>query len=244
VKIINYIKTILKGNKSKNVANQDKIVPISIVNAHIKNNDSFPFLVSFPRTGSHWLRMMMELYLEKPSMMLLFNTTYQEVLEYTCYHTHDLDLKTERKRVIYLYRNPVDTIFSQLKYHQQNIDDIKQINYWTDLYGQHLDKWLFKETFTEEKIVLTYEHLKSNLLEEFKKLTLFFEVEFDEFTLTSVKEEVTKVKIKSKTAHDNQVINLEMNYDSLRQIFKEKQSDYIFKRLNQINPNLATLYKA
>lgn len=241
--ITNYIKTILKGNKSRSVANQDKIVPSSIVDSYIKKNTSLPFLISFPRTGSHWLRMMMELYLEKPSMMLLFHTTYQEVLEYTCYHTHDLDLKTERKRVIYLYRNPVDTIFSQLKYHKQDIDDIKKINYWTDLYGQHLDKWLFKETFTEEKIVLTYENLKSNFLEEFKKLTLFFEVEFDESTLIRIKEDVTKEKIKSKTTHDNQVINQEINYDSMREIFKEKQSDYIFKHLHQINPNLATLYK-
>ena len=33
---------------------------------------TFPFLVSFPRTGSHWLRMLMELYFDKPSLTRSF----------------------------------------------------------------------------------------------------------------------------------------------------------------------------
>jgi hypothetical protein len=33
------------------------------------DNPDFPYLVSFSRTGSHWLRMVMELYFEKPSLV-------------------------------------------------------------------------------------------------------------------------------------------------------------------------------
>ena len=32
----------------------------------------FPFLVSYSRTGSHWLRMIMELYFEKPILVRIF----------------------------------------------------------------------------------------------------------------------------------------------------------------------------
>ena len=30
-----------------------------------------PFLISFPRTGSHWLRMLCELYFERPTLVRL-----------------------------------------------------------------------------------------------------------------------------------------------------------------------------
>ena len=36
------------------------------------SNPEFPYLVSFPRTGSHWLRNVMELYFEKPSLTRVF----------------------------------------------------------------------------------------------------------------------------------------------------------------------------
>jgi len=39
---------------------------------HFLKNADFPWLISFPRTGSHWLRMIMELYFEKPSLRRVF----------------------------------------------------------------------------------------------------------------------------------------------------------------------------
>lgn len=121
-------------------------------------NPANTFLVSFPRTGSHWLRMIMELYFGRPSLTRVFY--YPECSDYLTLHTHDLDLQVERSHVIYLYRNPVDTIFSQLSYHKERLGDHERITYWSDLYGRHLDKWLQQESFTTHKIILTYEALK------------------------------------------------------------------------------------
>ncbi len=75
-----------------------------------------PVLVSFPRTGSHWLRMTMELYFERPSLVRVFY--YPDRTNYLTLHTHDLPgvlpedigADIERSNVIYLYRDPVDTV--------------------------------------------------------------------------------------------------------------------------------------
>jgi hypothetical protein len=89
----------------------------SIIEAFIENPDS-PFLVSFPRTGSHWLRLIMELYFGRPSLVRVFY--YPERTDYLTLHTHDIDLDIERRNVIYLYRDPVDTVYSQLNYYKES----------------------------------------------------------------------------------------------------------------------------
>ena len=85
------------------------------------DNPDFPYLVSFSRTGSHWLRMIMELYFEKPSLVRAFY--FKDANDFTCYHTHDMDLELRRENVIYLYRNPVETVYSQLCYYKEDPDD-------------------------------------------------------------------------------------------------------------------------
>ena len=120
-----------------------------VINNYISNPE-FPFLISFPRTGSHWLRMLMEIYFEKPSLIRCFY--YGNSQAYTCIHQHDVELLIERQHVIYLYRNPIDTIYSQLQYNVENLDDVSSIEYWSEKYGKHLSKWLFDEKFTTKKI--------------------------------------------------------------------------------------------
>ena len=85
----------------------------TIIDKFIANPDN-TFLVSFPRTGSHWLRMLTELYFGRPSLVRVFY--YSERQDFLMLHAHDLELDVERLRVIYLYRHPVETIFSQLYY--------------------------------------------------------------------------------------------------------------------------------
>lgn len=136
------------------------------------SDSGFPYLISFPRTGSHWLRMIMELYFEKPSLVRAFY--YKNATSFTCYHRHDEKLEIQRKNVIYLYRNPVDTIYSQMNYYKEHIEDTYRIKYWANLYGRHLKKWLIDEAFTNKKTVLTYDGLKSNMEQEFVKICSHF----------------------------------------------------------------------
>jgi hypothetical protein len=78
------------------------------------DNPDFRYLISFPRTGSHGLRMLMELYFEKPALVRAFY--FKQSTEFTCYHSHDIDLESDRRNVLYLYRHPVATVFSQMEY--------------------------------------------------------------------------------------------------------------------------------
>ena len=118
------------------------------------------FLVSFPRTGSHWLRMLMELYFQRPSLTLVF--FLHENRYYLSLHTHDLSLDLIRENVIYLYRSPVDTIYSQLIYNEESFTRTESVIYWAQSYARHLQKWLIQDNFTLKKTVVSYEELRQN----------------------------------------------------------------------------------
>ncbi|MCE5187550.1 MAG: glycosyltransferase [Planctomycetaceae bacterium] len=186
-----------------------------------------PFLVSFPRTGSHWLRMLMELYFQKPALTRIFYC--QAATEFTCCHTHDEDLKTLRKQVIYLWRNPVDTIYSQMSYYNEDLNDSSRIRYWSSLYARHLAKWLWEETFSERKIVLSYERMKENLGNEFEKLCDFLKVPFDPQRLEQAASQVSKEKLKDKNISDKQVVKISPEYESQRKNFKDAYGEYIYQ---------------
>lgn len=184
-----------------------------------------PILVSFPRTGSHWLRMMMELYFERPSLVRVFY--YPQVTNYLMLHTHDIDLSIERENVIYLYRDPIDTIYSQMNYYKEDIHNSLRISYWSNLYGRHLNKWLGSEKFTKKKTVISYEGLKTNIEIEFAKITDHFEVKLNRKKLKNSIERVTKEEVKQKTVHDPQVVQLDESYIGARNLFKQRYRQQI-----------------
>ena len=226
-------------NKKKNLENENSIaVSNKIVNKFISNPD-FPYIISFPRTGSHWLRMVMELYFEEPSLVRIFYSQFKNANDFTCYHRHDTELNEERKNVIYLYRHPVPTIYSQLKYYKEDIFKDERIIYWSELYGRHLSKWLLTENFTQKKTILTYENMQNDIYPEFKKVCDHFGVEFNKAKLDKILHLVNKENLKKKTKHDKQVVNINQSYDKLRKDFIEKKSelvmDIIFKQNNELN---------
>lgn len=207
----------------------------------LTQNPDFPFFVSFPRTGSHWLRMLMELYFERPSLVRAFY--YFDATDFTCYHRHDEDLTVERKSVLYLYREPVETIYSQMSFYKEQLNDRKRIVYWAELYGRHMDKWLYKEKFTTKKTILTYEGLRKNLSTEFEKICQHLKSPFDPQKLATVEQSVTKEKLKKKTTHDPRVLNLSTEYESQREVFKADNSLLIHETIGRQNPELAALFK-
>lgn len=207
---------------SVRVKDEDKIVEF------ISNPDN-TFLISFPRTGSHWLRALMELYFGRPSLVRVFY--YPEKTNYLTYHTHDLNLDIEHPIVLYLYRNPVDTIYSQMRFHQESLNDLKLIAYWSELYGRHLSKWLYNETFTTKKTLLSYEKLRENLSLEFTKVTSHFNHVLDTNKLEKINKTVSKEEIKNKTPHDKRVVNLQINYDMQREEFRQKYESQIWELL-------------
>ena len=210
-----------------------------LIDAFAANPDN-PYLVSFPRAGSHWLRMVLELYFERPTLVRAFY--YPGRTDYLLLHTHDIDLNVERRDVIYLYRDPVDTVYSQLSYHQEDFHDEARIRHWSDLYGRHLDKWLCQERFTTHKTILTYEGLQNNLVGEFVKVTTHLGETLDQARLDRVASQVTKEEVKRKTAHDPQVMQLSDQYQVTRELFREKYGDLVWQLVTEGRPHLTTYF--
>ena len=195
----------------------------------IIDDPAFPFLVSFPRTGSHWLRMIIELYFERPLLTRTF--LFPEKKNYLLLHTHDMELNVMRENVIYLYRDPVDTVFSQLMYYREDISGRERIVHWADLYGSHLDKWLHENDFTKKLTVVKYERLKDDPSSEFKKITDHFGVTFSGEKLKAALESSTKERLKDKTAHDPQVVNLKEDYAEQRRRFRAESEGLVWEAL-------------
>lgn len=204
------------------------------------DDSDFPFIVSFPRTGSHWLRMIMELYFERPSLVRIFY--YKDRKDYLTLHTHDMNLDVKRKNIIYLYRNPTSTIYSQLNYYKEDINDESKIRYWSNLYGKHLSKWLFEENFTTKKTVLTYENLKKDIYEEFRRVCDHFGCELNKAKLSTVLQKVSKEELAKKTKHDRQVINQSETYQINREQFRQVHTKLVMTCVYTQNNKLKELF--
>jgi len=230
---------ILKDTDSVVYNDNDPIV------TELVSNDDFPFLISFPRTGSHWLRAIMELYFKRPSLRRVFY--FKKIKSFTCYHTHDLTesyqiSEVKRNRVIYLYRNAPDTVYSQLRYLNKDVMEIENIQIWTKLYAKHLNKWLLEEKYSRDKIFIAYEKMQCEIESEFAKICEYFGEKLNQERLKIVLGSISKEKIKSKTKHDHQVINLSKNYEQERKIFIDKFESKIWNILWQENKDLKAFF--
>lgn len=205
------------------------------------SDPDFPFFVSFPRTGSHWMRLMMELYFERPSLVRAFY--FKDSQDFMTYHTHDLDLDVYRKNVIYLYRDPIPTIYSQLNFYQESTNDLNRIEYWSTLYAKHLSKWLIEETTSEKKTILRYENLKKNIADEFSKVTAHFGETLDPQKLQDIQQQVSKEEVKKKTYHDPRVISRTDNYEGTREEFKEQYGNQVYEYIFNHNPKLKDYFE-
>ena len=243
--MLHKIKQIAKkyiAEKTLGDNNSINVTDIDLIASSLANPD-FPWFISFPRTGSHWLRMIMELYFEKPSLVEVY--FYKDAKEFTCFHRHDTTLTfIGCRNVLYLYRDPVDTIYSQLNYDKADINDKNLILYWSELYGKHLSKWLFDETFTTKKTIISYEDMKNDMHGTFKKVCEYFNAPFDAEKLDSALKQVSKEKLKEKVGHTPQVVSLSNGYEGRREEFRGKYSAIICDIVCEQNEQLKAIVTA
>ena len=232
-RIVSYVKRIFRGDTGI-------ITDLEVIASSISNPD-FPWFISFPRTGSHWLRMIMELYFEKPSLVQIFY--YKNTKGFSCFHRHDVQLSIWGPRnVLYLYRDPVDTVYSQLQYDKDNMSDENRIRYWTVLYGKHLSKWLFDETFTVKKTVITYEEMHKDIHTTFKRVCEHFNMPFDAEKLDTTLCHVSKKKLRRRVKTNIPVVQLSPEYEKGRLIFREKYAPLVYTLINEQNSGLRSLF--
>jgi len=187
------------------------------------------YLVSFPRTGSHWLRMLIEKYFERPQLRLTYDCAGRE--DYLTYHTHDKGLDIVHPNVLYLYREPVATVYSQMVYERSPLDSRDWVRYWSELYGLHLAKWLHEERFTRKKTVVRYERLQASPREEFSKVVAHFGESLDAERFERCRTSVTKEEVARRTASDARRINTRTDYAQRREDFRRRHAELVWSTL-------------
>ena len=221
---------------------------------HLQNNLEFPRLISYPRCGSHWFRYIMEYTLEMPCIVSSYKFANPNIEDCWGLHIHDRRLDNSDcpptknlKKVIYLWRNPVDVIYSQLRYdgklpdifspsHIRSLDlDVK---YLIREYANHLQRYRFKNEDIAEFLEITYEQMKENTEAIMIKSMGFLNLKFDKEKLRKVISECTKLKI-SQGIHDKPAIDMiaairPEQHKKNKDVFKSIYGKFITRELKDL----------
>lgn len=194
--------------------------------AYDKRMDNLPLFISFPRCGSHWLNCVMELYFNRPRLREGRTTFLPPTRQdWMWFHDHDLELNLNRKNVLYLYRNPVDVLFSDTMSEKEEINE-KFIFNRAKLYNKHLKLYLLEY---QVKCYIRYEDLIKDFNTTFAIATKFFNKEFDTNQLEKCKRTVTKEAL-AQRSKNKQFINMKLttqDYSDQRDNFRLKYSQKI-----------------
>lgn len=194
-----------------------------------KQDEENIFLISYPRSGSHWLRVLMELYFGRPVLTRVFYRHDNE--DFLLLHDHDLDLDIERKNIVYLKRRPVDVIFSKLFYDKKTGSDENVIGY-ANAYKTYRDKWS-KEDFTEKRLDVTYEKLCYAPKQVLNRLSEYYNQTYDERRAQSAVLAATRDEVARLTSDNRLIAPINVSgYGELRNKFKSRHSDSILEVLH------------
>jgi hypothetical protein len=210
-------------------------------------DNSIPYYVGVSRSGSHWIRLVLEGYMGGKSPLSNFiackddiNILLNRLNDFK--GTHDMQLDFKAENVIYLYRNPIDCIFSNLKYDGTDLLNRNAVDYYLDIWIRHIQKWYYDEKFTKNKVILCYEKLQEDFVSEFSKILSFLNLEIDADKIIKAKEIYTKGKIR-EIVHDKKVINNESDYEIQRDKFIELHGKYIYEKLPETHRRICQFPK-
>jgi hypothetical protein len=208
-----------------------------------------PWLISYPRTGSHWLRMMLELYTGRPLLRRTF--FHPDAGPPLLIHEHDRTAEDKYcpTDVLFLYRNPVDTVFSLANYwmcFDLPNQDHGTVRYTND-YMIHLRKWLVTETFTKKKTIVRYEELAPPGNGVAKALG-HFGIEADDGRIAQVAAQITKAAVQSytqdmeKSQFANRVIAPEADYEERKAKFHAERAQLVWDTI-KADPAIAKWFE-
>jgi hypothetical protein len=210
-------------------------------------DNSIPYYVGVSRSGSHWIRLVLEGYMGGKSPLSNFiackddiNILLNRLNDFK--GTHDMQLDFKAENVIYLYRNPIDCIFSNLKYDGTDLLNRNAVDYYLDIWIRHIQKWYYDEQFTKNKVILCYEKLQEDFVSEFSKILSFLNLEIDVDKIIKAKDIYTKGKIR-EIVHDKKVINNESDYEIQRDKFIELHGKYIYEKLPETHRRICQFPK-
>lgn len=206
--------------------------------AYDKRMDHLPLFISYPRTGAHWINAVMELYFDRPRLRKKRVTFLDSGrTDWMWFHDHDHDLQIEHQDVLYLYRDPSATVYSNLVHQflskrpfwvrwvtrNYNIFCEREVFNFSEHYREHLLKWTYSPH--KARTVICYDNFKTRRNPEFKKICEHFGVAFDEDRASHAFDIVTPEAL-SKKAGGNPVAKgkhlLRDSYKTGRNEFTER----------------------
>ncbi len=213
--------------------------------------------VSFPRTGSHHIRQFLELYFERPLLPTTFFFPQGERPLFV--HDHDPALNMSKQNTIYLYRNPVDTIFSYTLYFpntdatkfittvrsgQSNAILNEYVQAATIKYFAHLQSWLVDAPVTADRCVLYYDAIAKGKPElrhsELARVVRFLGGDWSKNRGDTCWKRLTKdvaARITEGVGHRTVVVH-SATYEEARKLFRERFKEQIIEKLKEV-PKLA-----
>ncbi|MCK4873042.1 MAG: hypothetical protein KAS72_09985 [Phycisphaerales bacterium] len=216
--------------------------------ARAARREELPYFVSFPRTGSHWMRMFLELYFDQPLLVRSFFRHPSE--DYLLIHTHDRDQVHDRRDVLYQYRSVVNTIFSEVSYHHG--EDAPNMS-WAVVeetalaYIENLSKWLLRDDVAHRKCVVTYESLLDEPYETLANVIEFFGGDVDQARMERFWPIVTHDLVARRTRHDPNIAGRTAQRQVERDLFRYRFGGRILDRFHEetdlirvIDPRLLT----
>jgi hypothetical protein len=221
-----------------------------------------PGFVSFPRTGSHWLNAVMELYFARPCLREGRSTFLEtQRTDWMWFHDHDFDLALKHPNVLYIYRDPVDTLYSYLNYKfrasrrasylgqlVQCRDDAyssDKVDVAATEYRRHLEKWLLSTL--KARTIVRYDLFVHDSVSEFRKICHHFETSTDEGRAKRAFASVSKESLIGVTTKQI-VINRKLltpNYANERKRFRDDFAERIYDLLltPQLKPFFTPLHQ-
>lgn len=204
---------------------------------------TLPLFVSIPRSGCNWIQPVLELYFDRHRVMKHPNSpswmTGDANINPLWMHAHDnfYDLIDTRPihSSVFLYRNPVDTIYSLCCLFKVANNSAGQIDDWCARYVRCRNKWINMPGV----LVLRYEDLLRNPLSGIKKIhdhwTDYHDMdEFHEQRARRALEIVgNKQSVNNKNGPNHNFKNLDSlskSYARDRETFRSVWGTYIEKR--------------
>jgi len=195
----------------------------------------YPIFISYPRTGAHFINYLMEMYFERPRLRVshLYGDTRTD---YKWFHDHDIQCQNKKDIYLYLYRDPIDTIFSYCYYKYEKDQTDNNVIETAKEYKKHLLYYLINKNIKSKKYIKYENFLKDDkiFINEFKKIINVFDEKVDKEKILYIRGVVDKQRIQKSIKkiynikEQKKVLNISNGY----YIYKEKWEN---KNKNIIN---------
>jgi len=181
-------------------------------------NTIFPddtFIVSYPKSGNTWVRFLLANILKKNDETIDFYTVNKYVPE--VFNHADIIRNMTRPRllkshapyiptyprVIYIVRDGRD-VYTSYYFHRLHqlpqgimfLEFLQRNDHYPCLWGEHVSSWLFRKNLPSQLLVTRYENLKTNCLEELKRMVKFIGIKSTRNQLSLAIEDSSYLRMK------------------------------------------------